>query len=346
MKTLQTLRSPEQLLTAGLIEGGDLQAITEVAKHFSIGISAQIHGLIQKDDANDPIAAQFVPSPRELSLAAEELQDPIGDETHSPLAGIVHRYPDRVLLKLTSACPVYCRFCFRRETVGKGSGALDEAHLDRALRYIESTPQVWEVILSGGDPLILSPRRLGGIMQRLGAIEHVGVIRFHTRVPVVRPEIVDAALIAALKIDKAVYVILHTNHVRELSVEARGACARLIDAGFPMLSQTVLLKGVNADAATLTTLFRALVALRVKPYYLHHGDLARGTAHFRTSIDQGQDIMRELRATVSGLCQPAYVLDVPGGYGKVPVGPNHVHRSEDGRLEVTDMRGGRHAYPA
>ena len=342
MKT--TLRTPSQLLADGLIDAGDLQEISEVANHFAVGISPQIRSLITGAAPNDPIAAQFVPSTREMQWTPEELHDPIGDQAHSPTAGIVHRYPDRVLFKLTSTCPVYCRFCFRRETVGQGSEELDEAALDGALRYIESTPQIWEVVLSGGDPLILSPRRLMKIMQRLQAVEHVGVIRFHTRVPVVRPEMIDDALIDALKIGKAVYIVLHTNHVQELSAAARRACAQLIDSGFPMLSQTVLLQGINADTRTLTTLFRALVAMRIKPYYLHHGDLARGTSHFRTSIEQGQELMRELRGTISGLCQPSYVLDIPGGYGKVPIGPNYVSRTTGGDLEVTDIRGHSHSY--
>ena len=339
-----TLRTPKQLLEAGMIDGGDLEGIREVAAQFAVGISRQVQALIDGTAPNDPIAAQFIPSTHELHRTAEELPDPIGDEPHSPATGIVHRYPDRVLFKLTSACAVYCRFCFRRETVGKSSGALDELEIERALRYIESDPNIWEVVLSGGDPLILSQRRLKAIMQRLQAIEHVGVIRFHTRVPVVRPESIDAGLLDALKISKAVYVVLHTNHARELSPAARSACASLIDSGFPMLSQTVLLKGVNSDARTLTALFRALVAMRIKPYYLHHGDLARGTSHFRTSIEQGQTLMAELRGTVSGLCQPLYVLDIPGGHGKVPIGPNYVSRSDDGKITVTDTRGRRHSY--
>jgi lysine 2,3-aminomutase len=342
----QTLRRPEQLLAAGLIRARDLAGISRVAENFAVGISPQISTLIAGGDRNDPIAAQFVPSVRELDWAPEELHDPIGDDVHSPTTGIVHRYPDRVLFKLTSACPVYCRFCFRRETVGKGSETLDEAAIEDALQYIARTPKVWEVVLSGGDPLILSPRRLKKIMRRLDAIEHVGVVRFHTRVPVVRPEMINAALIDALKINKAVYIVLHTNHAQELSAEARAACARLIDSGFPMLSQSVLLKGVNADAQTLTDLFRALVAMRIKPYYLHHGDLARGTSHFRTTIQEGQELMRELRGTVSGLCQPLYVLDVPGGYGKVPIGPNYLHRAAGGNIEVTDIDDRVHSYPA
>jgi lysine 2,3-aminomutase len=340
-----TLRTPQQLLAAGLIDADQLAEISAVAAHFSVGISPQIRSRIDSNAPDDPIAAQFVPSGQEMHWSETELHDPIGDEAHSPVAGIVHRYADRVLFKVTSACPVYCRFCFRRETVGKGNESLDRTAVEAALRYIESTPQVWEVILSGGDPLILSPRRLKTIMQRLEAIEHVGVIRFHTRVPVVTPDRIDAELIDALKISKAVYVVLHTNHAQELSPAARSACARLIDSGLPMLSQTVLLQGVNADIQTLSTLFRALVSMRIKPYYLHHGDLARGTAHFRTSIEAGQDLMRQLRGSVSGLCQPLYVLDIPGGYGKVSIGPNYLSRDDSGNYAVTDIRGQTHSYP-
>jgi lysine 2,3-aminomutase len=341
-----TLRTPKQLLEAGMIDAGDLEGITQVAGQFAVGISRQMRALINGAAPNDPIAAQFIPSTQELHRTAEELIDPIGDEAHSPTTGLVHRYPDRVLLKLTSGCPVYCRFCFRRETVGKSSGALNELEIEQALLYIESNAKIWEVVLSGGDPLILSQRRLQAIMRRLDAIGHIGVIRFHTRVPVVRPETIDTGLIDALKISKAVYVVLHTNHAQELSPAARSACARLIDSGFPMLGQTVLLKGVNSDAQTLTALFRALVAMRIKPYYLHHGDLARGTSHFRTSIEEGQALMAQLRGTVSGLCQPTYVLDIPGGHGKVPIGPNYISRSDAGKLTVTDIRGQSHSYPS
>ena len=311
---------------------------------LAVGISPQMQRLIDQGVPADPIAAQFVPSQEEMNESDQELADPIGDLAHSPVPGIVHRYPDRVLFKPVNACAVYCRFCFRRETVGKGADTLDNEALDRAVGYIAANPSIWEVVISGGDPFILSPRRLESIMRRLDAIEHVRIIRFHTRVPVVRPDIVDGDLLSAIKISKAVYVVLHTNHLRELTQEARQACGKLIDKGFPMLSQTVLLRGVNDDRDSLATLFRALVEMRIKPYYLHHGDLARGTSHFRTSIAKGQQLMRELRSSISGLCQPVYVLDIPGGYGKVPVGPNYIAPLSDDGYRVCDIHGQSHAY--
>jgi lysine 2,3-aminomutase len=251
-----------------------------------------------------------------------------------------------VLLKLVNACAVYCRFCFRREMVGPGRGALSPRALAAALNYIRATSQIWEVILTGGDPLILSVRRLAGVIQAVSAIPHVKVLRVHTRVPVVAPERISAALVRALRVpirkDKASYLVLHANHPRELGKAARAACARLIDAGIAMLSQTVLLRGVNDDVETLSALMRTLVECRIKPYYLHHADLAPGTAHFRTTIAEGQALMRALRGRYSGLCQPAYVLDIPGGYGKSPIGPNYL--AEDGSM-VEDFNGRLHAYP-
>ena len=339
-----TLRTPAQLAAAGLIGADDLKKISDVASTFDIAISPHMQTLIDADDPADPIAAQFVPRDEELSRSPEELEDPIGDHAHTPTPGIVHRYPDRVLLKPVHACAVYCRFCFRREMLGSGAEALDEDSLERALDYIDSQAGIWEVILTGGDPLIMSPRRILRIMRRLESIGHVGVVRFHTRVPVVSPNLIDDALIGALRIKKATFGVLHTNHVHELSNDARQACAKLIDAGIPMLSQTVLLNGVNADAQSLQALFRALVEMRIKPYYLHHGDLARGTRHFRTSIAAGQELMRSLRGHVSGLCQPQYVLDIPGGHGKVPIGPQYLTELHDANYAVCDYRGNSHHY--
>jgi lysine 2,3-aminomutase len=254
-----------------------------------------------------------------------------------------------VLLKPVHVCAVYCRFCFRREVVGQGR-ALSRDQLAAALDYIRAHSEIWEVVLTGGDPLVLAPRRLQEIVAALAAVPHVKVIRVHTRVPVVEPARVTPALVRALKArGKASYVVLHANHARELTPKARAACARLVDAGIPMLSQSVLLRGVNDDAAVLGELLRALVECRIKPYYLHHGDLAPGTSHWRTGIDEGQALMRSLRGRLSGLCQPTYVLDIPGGHGKSPIGPGYLARvggsNGTARYEVEDFNGRRHAYP-
>jgi lysine 2,3-aminomutase len=320
--------------------------IRRVAAEFAVAVTEDMAALIDPADPADPIAAQFVPSAAELETAPEERADPIGDARWSPVAGVVHRHRDRVLLKPTLLCPVYCRFCFRRETVGKAPAMLDRVSLDRAFDYIRGHPEIWEVILTGGDPFVMAPRRIAEIVRTLEAIEHVAVIRFHTRVPVVDAARVSAELVEALAAEKAVYVVIHANHPRELSAAAKDAVTRLVRAGIPVLSQTVLLRGVNDDAAVLEALFRGLVAMRVKPYYLHHGDLARGTAHFRTGIADGQRLVRALRANSSGLCQPTYVLDIPGGWGKVPLAASAASPDPaTGGWTVADCAGGRHAYP-
>ena len=342
----RTLRSPADLRAAGLVEASDLPGLEAVAARYAVSLTPEMAELIDPADPDDPVARQFVPRAEEIETAPEERADPIGDGAHAPLPGIVHRYPDRVLLKPLHVCPVYCRFCFRREIVGPdGLGSLTEAQLDAALGYIASRPAIWEVVLTGGDPFALSARRLRAIAERLAAIPHVRVLRIHTRVPVVSPGLVDADLIAALKaFEGAVFVALHANHAREFAPAARAACARLVDAGIPMVSQTVLLRGINDTAADLEALMRAFVENRIKPYYLHHGDLAPGTAHLRTSLMEGQVLMRSLRGRLSGLAQPSYVLDIPGGHGKVPVGPTYLDVTDAG-TRVADPNGVLHAYP-
>jgi len=343
----RTLRTPADLAAAGLIDPASAAGLEPVSSRYAVAVTPAIAGLIDAADPRDPIARQFLPSEEELHIKPEELADPIGDEAHSPVEGIVHRYPDRALLKLTHLCATYCRFCFRREIVGPGaSKALDGPALDAAFAYIESRPEIWEVILTGGDPLVLSPRRLQAAMQRLAGIDHVKIVRLHTRLPAVDPTVVTPELVEALACPgKAVYVALHANHPRELTPDARAACARLIDAGMPMLSQTVLLKGVNDDVDTLGALMRAFVETRIKPYYLHHPDLAPGTSHLRVNIAEGQALMRALRGRWSGLCQPLYVLDIPGGHGKVPVGPDYLEPEGEG-FTVEDPWGGKHGYGA
>jgi lysine 2,3-aminomutase len=340
----KTLRTVLELRDAGLVAADDMARLGAVAERYAVAITPHVAGLIEHRDPADPIARQFVPDARELNHAPEERADPLGEDERSPVPGLVHRYPDRVLLKLTHVCPVYCRFCFRREVVGPGGPqALSDGALDAAVNYIAAHPEIWEVILTGGDPLMLSARRIADVTERLAGIGAISVLRWHSRVPVVDPERVTDEVVRAMKSRaKAVYLAVHINHPRELTSSVLAALGRLADAGIVLLSQTVLLKGVNDDPEVLAALMRGLVRARVKPYYLHHPDLAPGTAHFRLSIEEGQAIVRALRGRVSGLAQPTYVLDIPGGYGKVPVGPSYLE--EDGRL-VVDPAGGLHHYP-
>ncbi|MEA2822522.1 MAG: lysine 2,3-aminomutase [Bradyrhizobium sp.] len=323
-----TLRQPSELVAHGLAPAADLPDLERVAARYAVAVTPEIAALIDPDDPDDPIARQYIPSVEELTMQPGERADPIGDHSHSPVEGIVHRYPDRVLFKLVHVCAVYCRFCFRREMVGPGrETALSRRTYQNALDYIRSHGDIWEVILTGGDPLMLSPRRLREIMADLATIDHVRIIRLHTRIPVADPARIDDEMVAALKVaGAATWVALHANHPRELTAAARAACARLVDAGIPMVSQSVLLRDVNDDAATLEALMRAFVECRIKPYYLHHGDLAPGTAHLRTTLEKGRELMRALRGRVSGLCQPDYVIDIPGGHGMAPVGPNYLSR--------------------
>jgi lysine 2,3-aminomutase len=337
---------PEDIVPAGLAEPGRLEEIRRVAEEFAVALTPDVTALIDPTDPADPIAAQFIPSAAELVTTPDDRPDPIGDERWSPVPGIVHRYADRVLLKPILLCPVYCRFCFRREVVGKSPAMMTREALASAIDYVRDHSAVWEVIVTGGDPFLLAPRRLAEIVRALDQIPHLGVIRFHTRVPIADPGRVDPELVEALAAEKAVYVVVHANHPRELTPSARAAVTRLSRAGIPLLSQTVLLRGVNDDARVLESLFRGLVAMRVKPYYLHHADLARGTAHFRTGIAAGQRLVRALRGRISGLCQPTYVLDIPGGYGKVPIAPCAVSPggTSCGWI-VEDPAGAQHIYP-
>jgi lysine 2,3-aminomutase len=357
IKSAATLRQPVELVARGLAPSADLAGLEQVAARYAIAITPDIAALIDPSDPDDPIARQFMPRPEELETQPGESADPIGDDVHSPVAGIVHRYPDRVLFKLVHVCAVYCRFCFRREMVGPGKAtALSDAAYHGALEYIRAHPEIWEVILTGGDPLMLSPRRLAEIMADLGAIDHVRIIRTHTRMPVADPARISSELVAALKVEgAATWVALHANHASELTAKARAACAAMVDAGIPMVSQSVLLRGVNDDAAALEALMRAFVECRIKPYYLHHGDLAPGTSHLRTTLKQGQELMRSLRGRVSGLCQPDYVLDIPGGHGKAPVGPSYLspansfsqarEQHPESRYRIVDYCGDVHLYP-
>jgi lysine 2,3-aminomutase len=338
------LRSVAGLVAAGLTPPDQVDALRAVAQKYAISLSPTIQAQILEEGGDGPISRQYLPQPAELRIAPEERADPIGDFAHSPAPGLVHRYPDRVLLKALHACPVYCRFCFRREQVGPTGEVLDPNALDAAFAWIEQHPQIWEVILTGGDPFALHPERLAEIVRRLSDISHVDVIRIHTRVPVADPPRLKPALLEALRTQKALWIVVHVNSHRELGPSALGALRSLIDSGIPVLSQSVLLKGVNDQPELLEQLFRALVRARVKPYYLHQGDLAPGTSHLRVPLEEGQRLVDDLRGKISGLCQPNYVLDIPGGAGKVPAGKSWVE-ADGSAWRVRDPQGGHHRYP-
>ncbi|OAN45599.1 lysine 2,3-aminomutase [Paramagnetospirillum marisnigri] len=339
-----TLRSAADLVAAGLLPPAAAAMAERVGQAYAVAITPTLAALMDPADADDPIARQFLPSGAELETTPEERPDPIGDAPHSPVPGVVHRYPDRVLLTPLLVCPVYCRFCFRRARVGDADGTLGPDEMEAALAYVAEHTELREVIVTGGDPLMLPPGRIAALVGRLAAIPHLDTIRFHSRIPVADPGRVGESLVGALRSvpgGPAVWLAVHVNHPRELGDEARAALARLADAGVPLLSQTVLLKGVNDRVEVLEALMRALVRHRVRPYYLHHPDLAPGTRHFRPTIAEGQALVRALRGRLSGIAQPTYVLDIPGGAGKVPVGPVYWNGAE---ATVVDPWGTGHSY--
>jgi len=341
-----TLTSVKTLVANGFLSEDTRSALADIEDTYAVAVPLQFASLIDKSDPDNPIARQVLPSPHELTVLPEELSDPIGDHAHSPVKGVVLRYPDRVLLKVHNACAVYCRFCFRREMVGPGGDNMSETELKDAYSYIAGEANIWEVILTGGDPMVLSVGRLKQIFDALEAIDHVSVVRVHTRVPVAAPERITQDLVDVLANRRTiVYVAVHANHALELTAEAGEACQHLVEAGIPLLGQTVLLKGVNDDVATLDSLFRKMVTNRITPYYLHHPDLAPGTSHFRVSLDRGQTLMKALRGRLSGIALPRYMLDIPGGYGKVPAEHNYVISQSDNTAIVEDVNGKFHVYP-
>lgn len=337
LKTLDDLRAHD------LIGAEDKAALQDVAQTYAISITPDALAAIQMP-SNDPVAIQYVPDTRELVTTPDEISDPIGDQVHEVTKGLIHRYPDRVLFKVTSTCAVYCRFCFRREMVGQGKDALKDADITTAIDYIASHAQIHEVILSGGDPLILSPRRLQHILQQLEHIAHIATVRIHTRLPIAAPSHLTEDMCIALKTNKKLVIVLHVNHAQELTDSVREATSLLHQTGAMLLSQSVLLKGVNNDPDILAALFRKLIAMNIKPYYLHHPDKAPGTSHFRIGIAEGRTIYRRLQGHLSGPCLPQYVLDIPGGFGKVPLNADWIEPHPEGGYTVKDYQGRTHRY--
>jgi lysine 2,3-aminomutase len=315
---MPTLRTTDDLIEAGLVPPAHAPALRAVAARYAVAVPSAFQALITSPD--DPIARQVIPHPDELITAPHELTDPTADAALSPLPGLVHRYPDRVLIKPLLICPLYCRFCFRREHVGPGGGLLTQPQLNAALDYVRARPAIREVILTGGDPLMLSPRRLAALLGAIAAIPHVELVRIHSRVPVAAPERISPALLAAMVIETPLYLAVHANHAREFGPDAAAALRALHRAGVVLLGQSVLLRGVNDTEAALEALFRAMLRHRVKPYYLHQLDAAPGTARFLVPEAEGLALLAGLRGRVTGLAWPTYVREQAGGAGKVVVG--------------------------
>jgi lysine 2,3-aminomutase len=296
-------------------------------------------GLCDRHDPRCPIRMQVVPRSDEAELAPGDLDDPLGEAAHEAAPGLVQRYPDRALLIATDQCAIYCRFCTRSRLVGGGLGPTSEAALARAIAFVAANAHIREVIVSGGDPLAMSTARVARLVERVRAVPHVEIIRLATRVPVCLPERVDGELLAALRPHHPVWVMTHFNHPKELTAAAVACCARLADAGFPVMNQTVLLRGVNDDAAVLEQLFRGLVRARVRPYYLLQMDPVKGSSPLRTPLATGIALMDRLQGRVSGIALPKLVVDTPGGMGKVPIGPDYVLARAPGRTLLRTHRG-------
>lgn len=309
------------------------------AEGFPISITPYYLGLVDGDDPECPIRRQVVPAAEEAVVVAGDLRDPLGEEDHQVAPDLIRRYPDRVLLLVSDRCSVYCRFCTRSRMVGAGGGARSLARLEPALAYIRSHPEISDVIISGGDPMVMSTSRLTALVSAVRDISSVQTIRLATRVPVTLPQRITSELLQALRPLHPLWVMTHFNHPRELSDASRAACRALADAGFPVMNQTVLLKGINDNVTVLTELFRGLVRERVRPYYLLQMDPVVGTSHLRTPLAVGQALMAELQGRLSGIALPKFIVDAPGGFGKVPAGPSFVVAQRPGVTTFRTHRG-------
>jgi lysine 2,3-aminomutase len=306
---------------------------------FPIAITPYYLGLCDREDPSCPIRRQVVPRVLETATVTGDLRDPLGEEAHEVAPDLVQRYPDRALLLVSDRCAVYCRFCTRSRMVGNGGGPRSVERIGPALEYLRAHPEITDVILSGGDPLTMATSRLVSIVEAVRAIPSVETIRLATRVPVTLPQRITVELLDALRPYHPLWVMTHFNHPKELTSESTRACSLLADAGFPINNQTVLLRGINDDASTLAALFRGLVRRRVRPYYLLQADPVKGTGHLRTSVQTGIDIMERLQGRLSGIALPKYIIDSPGGFGKVPVGPNYIVQRGGGVTRVRTARG-------
>ncbi len=312
---------------------------------LALGITPYFFNLIDATDENCPIRWQVVPRIQEASTAPWEMSDPCGEDAHSPVPGLVHRYPDRVLFMVTDRCASYCRYCTRSRLVSNAAGYDFHPDFDRQIEYIQNTPSIRDVLLSGGDPLLLSDDKLENLLRRLRAIPHVEFLRIGTRIPIFLPQRITPALCALLQKYHPLFISIHSNHPRELTTEVREALGRLADAGIPLGNQSVLLKHVNDDSVVMKAHLHKLLMCRVKPYYLYQCDLIAGSSHLRASVRQGLNIMSQIRGHTTGYAAPQYVIDAPGGGGKIPVNPEHVLSHNNDRVVLRNYEGKVFEYP-
>lgn len=320
-------------------------AILAGQSKLALGITPHFFSLIDPNDPHCPIRWQVVPRLDETHRSPWELSDPCGEDEHSPVPGLVHRYPDRVLFLVTDRCASYCRYCTRSRLVSNASGYDFHPEFERQIAYIASNPSIRDVLLSGGDPLLLSDDKLAEILGRLRAIPHVEFVRIGSRVPIFLPQRITPALCETLRRFHPLFLSIHANHPRELTTEVRDALGRLADAGIPLGNQSVLLRHVNDSPEVMRALVHKLLLCRVRPYYLYQCDLIAGSAHLRASVEKGLEIMESLRGHTTGYAVPQYVIDAPGGGGKVPVNPNYTLARQPGRVLVRNFEGRVFEYP-
>lgn len=339
------IRDIDQLERIFVLTDGEANAVKKHRGALPVGITPYYASLLDRQRADTPLRKTMIPTMEEFDRAPGERDDPLGEEDHMPVPGLVHTYPDKVLFLVTDFCATYCRYCTRSRMVGGGEFLPDRRMWREALDYIRKNPQVRDVLLSGGDPLVLSDERLGWLLDELYAIEHVELIRIGTKIPAVLPQRVTPELVAMLRRYQPLWVSIHFTHPDELTAECRLACDRLADAGIPMASQTVLLAGVNDDLNTMKSLMQGLLRFRVKPYYLHQCDPVNGSAHFKTRVEAGWEIIRGLHGHTTGYAVPHYMVDAPGGGGKVPLAPNYLVNRSDGDLVLRSYDGRTYRYP-
>ena len=339
------ITTAEQLAEIIPLSAAEQADIAQCLHRFRMAIPPYYASLMRPGEPDGPIRRQAVPSVRELRTEPCDMADPLCEDAHSPSPGLVHRYPDRVLLLLTRQCSMYCRHCTRRRMVGCEDVSLGDAELEHAVSYIERHTEVRDVLLSGGDPLVLPDERLETVIRRLRAVPHVEVIRIGTRTPVVMPMRITDGLLAMLKRYQPVWINTHFNHPDEITPDSARACQKIADAGIPLGSQSVLLRGINNDAETLKRLFTGLVQIRVRPYYLYQCDLSNGIGHFRTPVAEGMALMKQIRGFISGFAVPEFVIDLPGGGGKTPASLDYIVRMDERGAVLRNFEGKEYFYP-